>query len=375
MTLAVQLTHRYPGALPGTLVDVSFTAPETGVTALFGPSGAGKSTVIAAVAGLLRPDACRVAIGGIMLADTATGAWLPPERRRIGVVFQDARLFPHMSVATNLRYGARRAPVDAVRSGAARFDDIVDLLGLAALLGRRPRTLSGGETQRVAIGRALLSQPRLLLMDEPLASLDAARKAEIIPYLLRLHAAVAMPTLYVTHALEEVVALAAHLVLLDRGRVVAAGPLAELTARGDLPLAARPDAAAVLDASVAAHHAASGLTRLDAGEVALLVPLLDAAIGTAVRARIPAREVILAGPSAASAAGVLSLHNVLPGTVRAIVADPAGRSALVEVALGGGALLSRVTPDAIQRLQLAPGAAVLALVKSVAIELVRVQSR
>ena len=231
MSLEVAFSQTFPGIT----LDIAFSVPGTGVTALFGPSGAGKSTVIAAAAGLLRPPRCRVALDGAVLANTATGQFLPPERRRVGLVFQEARLFPHMSVATNLRYGERRAP-----PGPVRFDEVVELLGLAPLLGRRPRTLSGGERQRVAIGRALLAQPLLLLMDEPLASLDAARKAEILPFLLRLNAALALPTLYVTHALDEVVQLASSLVLLDHGRVVAAGPLTELSARADLPLAARP---------------------------------------------------------------------------------------------------------------------------------------
>ena len=358
MSLDVTIRHRFPG-LP---IDIAFSAG-AGVTALFGPSGSGKSTTINAVAGLFRPDSCRIVADGTVLADTATGQFLPPERRRVGLVFQDARLFPHMSVATNLRYGARRGP-----PGPVRFDDVVDLLGLAPLLHRRPRTLSGGEKQRVAIGRALLAQPRLLLMDEPLASLDAARKAEIIPYLLRLQHAVAMPILYVTHAMEELVQLAANLVLLQAGRVIAAGTLPELSARADLPLATRPDAAAILPATIARHDPARGLTALLAGDVPLLVPLMPHPAGTRVRARIPAREVILAGPAAAAVAGVLSLHNVLPGAVRAIVPDTARGSALVEVALGEGALLARVTPDAVSRLALSPGAHVLALVKSVAIE-------
>ncbi len=353
--------HRFPGLA----IDIRFSAPAAGVTALFGPSGSGKTTTINAVAGLFRPDVCRVVVDGAVLADTEAGAFLPPERRRVGLVFQDARLFPHMTVATNLRYGARRGP-----PGPVRFDELVDLLGLAPLLHRRPRALSGGEKQRVAIGRALLAQPRLLLMDEPLASLDAARKAEIIPYLLRLHQAVAMPIVYVTHAMEELVQLASSLVLLEGGRVVASGTLAELSARADLALATRPDAAAILATTVAGHDPARGLTRLMAGDTALLVPLLALGVGTRVRARIPAQEVILAGAAAASVAELLSLHNVLPGTVRAIVPDATRRSALVEVRLGQGALLSRVTADAVARLALAPGVPVLALVKSVAIEVI-----
>ena len=368
MSLEVRLAHRF-GAVA---IDIAFTAPGRGITALFGPSGAGKSTTLHAIAGLLRPDSCRVVVDGAVLADTEASRWTPPEQRRVGLVSQEARLFPHMSVATNLRYGQRRAP-----PGPVRFDDVVGLLGLEALLGRRPRTLSGGERQRVAIGRALLAQPRLLLMDEPLASLDAARKAEIIPYLVALHRRVAMPVVYVTHAVEEVVQLATALVLLAEGRVVAAGPVAALFGRADLPLAARADAAAVVEARVASHDAARGLTRLDAAGFVLWVPLLDAAtgaaLGTSVRARVPAQEVILARPEAAAFAGALSLQNVLPGAVRAVLPDAAAPAALIEVAVGDGVLLARVTQDAVNRLALRPGAPVLALVKSFAIELVRLE--
>ncbi len=360
MSLEVEIAHRFPA----TAIDIRFSVPESGVTALFGPSGAGKSTVISAVAGLFRPQHCRIQVGPTVLVDTDSGHFLPPERRRVGLVFQDSRLFPHMSVATNLRYGQRRAP-----PGPVTFDEVVELLDLGALLTRRPRSLSGGEKQRVAIGRALLAQPRLLLMDEPLASLDAPRKAEIIPFLRRLNAALALPTLYVTHAMEEAMQLASHLVLIERGRVLAAGPLANLSSRADLPLASRDDAAAVMECRVGAHDPGRGLTQLEADGATLLVPLLSMPPGAAVRARIPARDVILAGPAAAATAGFLSLHNVLPGIVRAV---SAGQSALVEVALGNVALLSRVTPDAVHRLDLTPGAPVLAMVKSVAVELIPV---
>lgn len=355
MTLSVQLTHRFPT----TTIDVGFEVPEPGVTVLFGPSGAGKSTVIAVAAGLLRPDRCRVAVNGTVLADTAAGLWLPPERRRVGLVFQDSRLFPHMTVATNLRFGLRRAP-----QGPVRFDDVVDLLGIGALLDRRPHTLSGGERQRVAIGRALLAQPHLLLMDEPLASLDAARKAEILPYLTRLKTTLNLPILYVTHAFDEVARLADSLVLLEAGRVIACGPLSQVATRADLPLAERDDAGALLLCRVAAHDTQRELTQLDSGGTRFWVPLLGLAIGVACRIRIPAREVILAG----KAPELISVQNVIPATVRKIAEVTTRHSVLVEVALPGGALLSRVTSDAIARLGLVPGAPVLALVKSTSIE-------
>jgi molybdate transport system ATP-binding protein len=340
-------------------MDMAFTVPSPGITVLFGPSGAGKSTVIATAAGLLRPDDCRVAVDGKVLADTAAGIWLPPERRGVGLVFQDARLFPHMSVLTNLRFGMRRAP-----PGPVRLDAIVDLLGIAPLLARKPNTLSGGERQRVAIGRALLAQPNLLLMDEPLASLDAPRKAEILPFLARLKTALRLPVLYVTHAPDEVSRLADTLVLIEAGRVLACGPLSEIAARADLPFGQRDDAGAVLAGVVAGHDAARALTRLDAAGVSLVVPLLGAPVGTALRIRVPAREVILAG----RAPDAISVQNAVPGRVTRIAEEPARRSVLVEVGLPGGSLLSRVTPDAIMRLSLAPGSAVLALVKSTSIE-------
>jgi molybdate transport system ATP-binding protein len=355
MSLCVRLHHRFASIE----IDVAFETASPGVTVLFGPSGAGKSTIIAAVAGLLRPHTGRVVVDRKVLGDTASGVWLAPEQRRVGLVFQDARLFPHMSVATNLRFGLRRAP-----RGPVQFDDVVELLGIGALLDRRPHTLSGGERQRVAIGRALLAQPHLLLMDEPLASLDATRKSEIMPFLTRLKTALNLPILYVTHAFDEVTRLADSIVLLDAGRLLASGPMSEITARGDLPLAQRDDAGALLVCRVVEHDAARALMRLEGGGATLWVPLLDTPPGADVRVRIPAREVILAGKTPES----ISLHNVVPGEVRRIASDPTGRSVLVEVALASGALLSRVTPDAIVRLALAPGRPVLALIKSTSIE-------
>ena len=355
MSLSVRLRHD----LTSVRIDIAFEVPSPGVTVLFGPSGVGKSTIILAAAGLLRPDECRIEVDGQVMADTETGMWLPPERRRTGLVFQDARLFPHMSVATNLRFGMRRA-----RAGTVRFDEVVDLLGIAALLDRRPHTLSGGERQRVAIGRALMAQPHLLLMDEPLASLDSARKAEILPYLTRLKTALRLPVLYVTHDLDEVARLADSMVLLEAGHVVGFGPLAEVAARADLPLAQRDDAAGLLHCRVVEHDPARELTRLDAGGVTFLVPLLDASVGSECRIRIPAREVILAGKSPEA----ISLHNIISGTVRRIANDTARRAVIVEIALPDGALLARVTPDAIARLALSPGIPVLALIKSTSIE-------
>lgn len=355
MSFSISLRHRFPSIQ----MDVAFDVPSPGVTALFGPSGSGKTTIINAAAGLLRPDVCRIEVDGTILADTRSGTWLPPEKRRVGLVFQDSRLFPHMSVATNLRFGMRR-----IAPGPVRFDEVVDLLGIGALLERRPHTLSGGERQRVAIGRALLAQPHVLLMDEPLASLDAARKAEILPFLTRLKTSLRLPVLYVTHALDEVARLADSMVLIEAGQVVGFGSVPEIAVRADLPLARRDDAAALLLCRVEAHDADRALTRLQGAGAMFLVPKLDLPVGTECRIRIPAREVILAGrpPEA------ISLHNIVPGTVRRIADDVVRRSVLVEIALPNGGLLSRVTADAVARLRLSPDAPVLALVKSTSIE-------
>jgi molybdate transport system ATP-binding protein len=358
MSFSVELRHRFASIQ----MDVSFDLPSPGVTVLFGPSGSGKSTVINAAAGLLRPDSCRIAVDGRVFADTRAGVWLPPERRRAGLVFQDSRLFPHMSVATNLRFGMRRAA-----PGVIAFDDVVDLLGIQTLLDRRPHTLSGGERQRVAIGRALLAQPLLLLMDEPLASLDAARKAEILPYLTRLKTSLKLPILYVTHALDEIVRLADSLVLIEAGHVLGSGSVSEVASRADLPLAQRDDGGAVLLCRVARHDTPRALTLLEGGGATFWVPLLDLPLAGACRIRIPAREVILAGkpPDA------ISLHNIVPGTVRQIIEDTLRRSVMVAIGLPTGALLARVTPDAIMRLGLSLGSPVLALIKSTSIEVLR----
>jgi molybdate transport system ATP-binding protein len=212
-------------------LSVFFQGAESGVTALFGPSGAGKTSVVNMVAGLMRPDAGRIAINGQCLFDSARGIDLPPEKRRIGYVFQDGRLLPHLSVGSNLVYGMRRTPAGR---RFVQYDPVVELLGIGHLLQRRPAKLSGGEKQRVAIGRALLTSPALLLMDEPLASLDAARKDEVLPFITQLGREFAIPVLYVSHALDEIIALATHLVMLENGRVLAAGELQTLLDRPEL---------------------------------------------------------------------------------------------------------------------------------------------
>jgi molybdate transport system ATP-binding protein len=290
MTLSVTLDHRFGDFA----LDLAFAAP-AGLTALFGRSGAGKTSVVNAVAGLLRPAAGRVAVGARVLTDTEHRIFVAPHRRRIGMIFQDGRLFPHLTVRGNLRYGARFAPRGA-RPPA--FDDVVDMLGIAALLDRRPGALSGGEKQRVAIGRALLAAPDLILADEPLAALDAARKAEILPWFERLRDAAGVPILYVSHDAAEVARLATTVVVLEAGRVTRQGPATEVLADPAVTPAGPREAGAVIAARVACHHA-DGLTELDAGGTALFVPRIAAAPGRVLRLRVPAGEVILARASAA----------------------------------------------------------------------------
>ncbi len=342
---------------------VSFAAPSAGVIALFGPSGAGKSSVIAALAGLLRPAEARIVLDGVVLCDSRLRVWIPPERRRLGMVFQDARLFPHLSVASNLRFGQRRAP-----PGPIEFATVVDLLGIGALLHRAPHALSGGERQRIAIGRALLSQPRLLLLDEPLASLDPSRRADILPFIAALRRELAIPVVYVTHALEELAALADHVVLLESGQVVASGPMGEISARGDLPLARLDMAGTMLDATILRHDPDRQLSVVRCEGATLLIPLTHAAIGEPIRLRVPAADVALAAPpNAAAPLTELSVQNVLPGRIRALHPQSTRHAVMAEVDVGGPVLLARVTPDAVTRLRLVPGSPILALLKATAL--------
>jgi molybdate transport system ATP-binding protein len=354
--LEVDIEHR----LGAFALDIHF-ASGRGLTALFGRSGAGKTSVVSAIAGLIRPQRGRIAVDGVVLLDTECGIFVPAHRRRIGYVFQEGRLFPHLTVRQNLLFGRWFAP----RSEAmVQFEDVVDLLGIGPLLMRRPGRLSGGEKQRVAIGRALLADPRLLLMDEPLASLDAARKDEILPHLERLRDGAVVPIVYVSHAAAEVARLATTIVLIAEGSVRAVGPVAEVMGRAGLyPLAGGFEAGAVLAVTVAAHDSRWELTELAGSFGRLTVPRLHLPVGTALRVRIRARDVILA---LARPAGISAL-NVLAGEVEAMA--PVAEGALeVQLRLGPERLLARVTRRSGQALGLEPGRQVFALIKTVAID-------
>ncbi len=342
-------------------LDMGFSCESARIIAVFGRSGAGKTTLINLLAGLSRPDAGRIAVGGRVLFDSASGVDLPPERRRLGYVFQEGRLFPHLSVRGNLGYGLKRTPPAERKIG---LDRIVALLGLEALLARRPGELSGGEKQRVALGRALLASPRLLLMDEPLAALDQQRKDEVLPFIERLRQDLAVPIIYVSHAMEEVVRLADTLVLVSEGRTVAVGPLDELTSRLDLrPLTGRYEAGAVIQASVARHDEAFALSELAFQGGILRVPRLDLAPGAELRIRIRARDVALALAPPQD----ISVLNVFPGVVRDIGTEP-GAQVDVLLDVGGTPLWARITARSRHDLGLGPGAQVYALVKAVAID-------
>ncbi|WP_264214524.1 molybdenum ABC transporter ATP-binding protein [Leisingera thetidis] len=351
--LTVSMQH----ALPGFGLDIQFEAPP-GVTVLFGRSGTGKTTVIQAVAGLLRPDHGRVVLNGGVLFDTGQQHWLPPHKRRMGYVFQEGRLFPHMTVRQNLLFGQWFAPRGAKRES---LDRVAELLGITALLHRRPGRLSGGEKQRVAIGRALLSAPSMILADEPLSALDEARKAEILPYFERLRDEIGIPMLYVSHSAAEVARLATTVVVLQDGKVLRQGSAAEVLGDSAVMPAGVRAAGALLEARVARHHA-DGLTELDAGGVPLFLPQIAQAPGSPVRVRISAHEVILSRRRPEG----LSALNILPGTIEHVRSGN-GPGAMVSLQTPVGRLLARVTRRSAQALGLAEGADCFAIVKTVSI--------
>jgi molybdate transport system ATP-binding protein len=356
VSLDVSIAHR----VGDFHLDVAFHT-EGGLTALFGPSGSGKTTVVNAIAGLVRPDRARIVVDGVVLVDTARGTFVPSHRRRLGYVFQEPRLFPHLTVRQNLLYGAWFRPRD---ERGASLDQVVDVLGITTLLDRRPGRLSGGEKQRVAIGRAWLASPRLLLMDEPLSSLDAARKDEILPHIERLRDESRIPIVYVSHAVAEVARLATQVVLVEGGRVASVGTVDAVLSRTDaLPVDAREDAGAIVEARVDGHDDASALTTLRCRAGTLRLPRVDLPAGVTVRVRIRARDVLIA----TSRPEGLSARNVMPAVVTEI---GGGDAPVVDVRLdvGGDTLVSRVTRHTVLALGLKPELRVFAIIKAVAFD-------
>jgi molybdate transport system ATP-binding protein len=353
MSLSVDIRHDFGEVA----LEVAFEA-KGGVTALFGRSGAGKTSVVDAVAGLLRVDRGRIVLNDVVLLDTEAGVFVPPHKRRIGYVFQDGRLFPHLNVGENLRFGARfSGGIDAGHEAR-----VVAMLGLEALLERRVMALSGGEKQRVALGRALLARPQMLLMDEPLAALDEARKEEILPYLERLRDEAGLPILYVSHAVGEIARLADVLVLLAAGRVALAGAAAEvLSDPGAVGLLGVREAGAVLRARVV-EHCDDGLVRLAVSGGELLIPGVEAPVGAGVRIRVLAQDVILAREAPKG----LSSRNILAVVVDGVRMGD-GPGAMVSLIAGEDRLLARITARSVHELGLAPGVSGFAILKATAV--------
>lgn len=346
------LSVAFTRAFPGLTLDMAFQAPR-GVTALYGPSGCGKTSTVHAIAGLLTPDTGRITLGNRVLFDARVN--VPVPARRIGVVFQDTRLFPHLTVAGNIDYAARFA---ARRPAPGERDRVIDLLGLRDFLDRRPAALSGGERQRVAIARALLSRPDLLVLDEPLAALDPARKAAILPFLARLCAADGPPILYVSHDMAEIARLADHLVVIRDGSARLSAPVAEaLSDARAAPLIGAEELGALWPATVTRHDA--DLTRLDTPAGRIAVPRLDTP-GPRLRLRLRAQDVMIAR----EAPRRLSALSILPATVAALTPD--GHRVLVTLTAGQARLVAALTPASVTALSLAPGAACQAIIKSVA---------
>ncbi|MEC4673905.1 MAG: molybdenum ABC transporter ATP-binding protein [Nitrospirota bacterium] len=354
------LDARFQIDYPGFNFNVECTMPLGGTVAIFGASGSGKTTLLRCIAGLTRAVTGYLKFGQDIWQEDQT--FVPIQQRRVGVVFQDARLFPHLNAKQNLEYGMKRIQSSDRR---IQFDHVIDLLGLERLLERRVHHLSGGEQQRVAIGRALLTNPQLLLMDEPLASLDQERKKEILPFIQRLNQELQIPVLYVSHDLNEILQLATHMVLIKEGKVVATGPIQEVFARLDLPGLVEPNiVGAILETRVADHEPEFGLTRVEFEGRSLFIPQQGLSIGAPLRVQIHARDVsVVVGAPAASS----SVLNSLEATVVEIEESPGDQYAM-EVKLDVGCpLLAMITRKSFHQLNLQPGQKVHAHFKAVAL--------
>ena len=352
--LEVDVHHRAGGFA----LDVGVSAGD-GVTALFGRSGAGKSTLVGMIAGLVKPATGRIVLNDRILFDSENDIDLPARQRRVGVVFQEARLFPHLSVRRNLLYGQWAGG----RRNAPDLGAVCGLLGLDAMLDRSPDTLSGGEAQRVAIGRALLSAPDILLLDEPLSQLDGARRADILPWLDRLAHEAGTPIIYVSHAFDEITRLADNLIVISDGGVLASGPVEDVVSRIDLgPATGRHEAGSILHGEVRRHDEAYGLTVLSLNGADLTVPAIAAPAGAPMRLRIRARDVVLALEKPTK----ISVRNIIPVTI-AEIAFEEGAFAEVLTRTGEQNLRARITRQSAEELGLKPGTQAYALIKSVAI--------
>jgi molybdate transport system ATP-binding protein len=356
MSLECAIRHRFDAFA----LDIAFSVERPGITALFGPSGAGKTTIANAIAGLFRPQSGRITIDGEVVFDSKAGVCVAPSKRGAATVFQDSRLFPHMSVKDNLLFGWRRAKTKAAQS---EIDRVLDLLGIASLLRRRPAKLSGGEKSRVALGRALLASPRLLLLDEPLAALDAPRKAEIMPYLERLRDEASIPMIYVTHSVDEVTRLADHLIVLKQGRVAAQGSVFDLLPNIEIETLGREGAYGAVVSTAIAGHRPDGLTALVFDGGTLLVPQIERPVGAKIRVRLRAEDIMLAREEPST----ISANNILPVVVTG-VRDSGARDADVKLACGNIQLVARITLASVARLSIVPGQKLFAVIKSVIVD-------
>lgn len=363
MSISVDIRHKI-GKLD---LNAQFDIAEPGITALFGPSGSGKTTIINAIAGLLRPDRGRITIHDRPVFDSMKRINLAPRKRRVGYVFQDARLFPHLSVAANLFFGHKRSDRPMTK---AACDDVIGMLGIGSLLSRRPNLLSGGEKQRVSLGRALLGNPEILLLDEPLSALDQGRKNEIIPYLENLRDARQLPILYVSHAIDEVARLADHMVVMEGGKTLASGSVFDMLGRTDLaPLAGQFDTGTVLPTTVKSRDPQGVISFLDCAGQRFVVPFLGKKSGSPVRLHIRARDVMIAQTAPTG----ISANNVLPVTIRDI-ADNGGDTLDITLGLGhddtgeSRTIHARITQWSATRLKLAIGQRVFAVIKSVTVD-------
>lgn len=349
------------------MVDASFVSQGSRVTALFGRSGAGKTSIINMVAGLVRPDEGRIVLNDKTYFDSQRGVDISTEKRRFGYIFQDGRLFPHLSIESNLIYGMRLAPPS---ERYLKFDQVVELLGITHLLDRRPSKLSGGEKQRVAIGRALLTSPDLLLMDEPLASLDGARRAELMPFIARLSREVLIPILYVSHSFDEILNLADTVVILDGGKVAGSGSVEEITGRYDLEtLTGRVETGAVLCLEVKHHDVASALTFLGFPGGLLRVPLLEIPVGSIVRVHIHGRDVAIALEKPPRT----TILNVFPARIEQIQ-ESDGSTNIVNLDIGFP-IVARITSYARAELGLMPNQRVFALIKKASVSLANLNGK